>query len=206
MRSSAVMAVSLNQAIRRLLDEPNPAVLATINADGSPQTSVVWVGTDGDELVISSAAGRRKDVNIRRDPRVSLSVYDPRDPDLYAEIRGRASVTEDIDRVLAVRLAEEYEGPGAGEEYLALPAEIVRVVIRVVPEHIAGSAARLPRRAASRNTTCHIRSSRHDRITKASHSPIFPVIERFPVTTQAVRLVSSRKTLSYRQNGPHSGT
>jgi PPOX class probable F420-dependent enzyme len=136
------MATSLNQAVRRLLDEPNPAVLATLNADGSPQTSVVWVGRDGDELVISSAAGRRKDVNIRRDPRVSLSVYDLRDPETYAEIRGHATVTEDIGRALAVRLAEEYEGAGAGESFLALPPEIVRVVIRIAPEHIAGNAAR----------------------------------------------------------------
>jgi PPOX class probable F420-dependent enzyme len=135
------MALSLNPAVRRLLDDPNPAVLATINADGSPQTSVIWVGRDDDELVISSAAGRRKDLNIRRDPRVSLSVYDQQDSEVYAEIRGSATVTEDIDRALAVRLAEEYAGPGAGQEFLALPPEIVRVVIRIVPEHIAGNAA-----------------------------------------------------------------
>jgi PPOX class probable F420-dependent enzyme len=134
------MGVSLNQAVRRLLDDPNPAVLATINADGSPQTSVIWVGREGDELVISSAAGRRKDLNIRRDPRVSLSVYDQQDSEVYAEIRGRATVTEDAGRALAVRLAEEYEGPGAGETFLALPPEIVRVFIRIVPEHVAGHA------------------------------------------------------------------
>jgi PPOX class probable F420-dependent enzyme len=134
-------AASLNDAVRTLLDEPNPAVLATINADGSPQTSVVWVGRDGDELVISTAAGRRKERNIRRDPRVSLTVYDQQDPELYAEIRGRATVTEDIGRALAVRLAEKYEGPGAGETYLALPPGVVRVAVRIVPEHIAGNAA-----------------------------------------------------------------
>lgn len=135
------MTVNLNDTVRRLLDEPNPAVLATINADGSPQTSVVWVGREGDELVISSAQGRRKDQNIRRDPRVSLSVYDQEDPETYVEIRGRASVTEDAGRALAVRLAEHYEGAGAGEHFLALPPEIVRVVIRVIPEHLAGNAA-----------------------------------------------------------------
>jgi PPOX class probable F420-dependent enzyme len=137
-----IMTAVLNEAVRRLLDDPNPAVLATINPDGSPQTSVVWVGRDGDELVISSAAGRRKDRNLGRDPRVSLSVYDQRDPDTYAEIRGKATVTEDAGRALAVRLAEEYEGPGAGEVYLQLPPEVIRVVIRIVPEHVAGSAAR----------------------------------------------------------------
>ncbi len=131
----------LSDAVRKLLDDPNPAVLATINADGSPQTSVVWVGRDGDDLLISSAAGRRKERNMQRDPRVSLSVYDQADPDQYAEIRGRASVTEDVGRALAVRLAEKYEGPGAGEQFLQLPPQVVRVVVRIVPEHVAGSAA-----------------------------------------------------------------
>ena len=134
------MSVSFNDGVRRLLDAPNPAVLATINADGSPQTSVVWVGAEGDDLVISSAQGRRKERNIQRDPRVSLSIYDAEDPDTYAEIRGDATVTEDTGRALAVRLAEKYEGPGAGEEFLSLPPEVVRVVIRIVPGHIAGNA------------------------------------------------------------------
>jgi PPOX class probable F420-dependent enzyme len=134
------MPVSLSAAVRRLLEEPNAAVLATINPDGSPQTSVIWVGLDGDDLVISSAAGRRKDRNIRRDPRVSLSVYDQNDPEQYAEIRGLAAVTGDPGRKLAVRLAEEYEGPGAGQAFLDLPPEVVRVVIRITPQHVAGSA------------------------------------------------------------------
>lgn len=136
------MSVSLSDSVRRLLDEPNPAVLATINADGGPQTSVVWVGTEGDELVISSARGRRKDRNIRRDPRVSLTIYDPRDPEVYAEIRGDATVTEDVGRALAVRLGEKYRGRGGGEEFLALPSEIVRIVIRILPRHVAGNADR----------------------------------------------------------------
>jgi PPOX class probable F420-dependent enzyme len=136
------MPVSLGEAVRKLLDEPNPAVLATINPDGSPQTSVVWVGRDGDDLVISTAAGRRKERNMRRDPRVSLSVYDIGDPNRYAEIRGLATVTEDTGRKLAVRLAEKYEGPGAGQAFLDLPPEVVRVVVRITPRWLAGNAAR----------------------------------------------------------------
>ena len=135
------MAVSLNDAVRMLLDEPNPAVLATVNPDGSPQTSVVWVRRDGNELLISTAAGRRKERNVRRDPRVSLTVYDHDDPQQYAEVRGLAEVSEDVGRKLAVQLAEEYEGPGAGAEYLQLPPEVVRVVVRITPERVAGSAA-----------------------------------------------------------------
>ena len=130
----------LNDAVRKLVDGANLAVLATINADGSPQTSVVWVGRDGDDVLISTAAGRRKDVNLRRDPRASVSVIDKNDPERYVEIRGTATVTEDDGRRLAVALAEQYEGPGAGQEYLDLPAEVVRVVVRITPLHVAGNA------------------------------------------------------------------
>lgn len=104
----------LNDSVRALLDAPIPAVLATVNPDGSPQTSVVWGGRDGDDLLVSTAAGRRKERNLRRDPRASLTLYDPADPLRYAEIRGVATITEDIGRSLAVVLAEQYEGPGAG--------------------------------------------------------------------------------------------
>jgi PPOX class probable F420-dependent enzyme len=135
------MAARLSDAVRQLFDDPNPAVLATVNADGSPQTSVVWVGRDGDELVVSSQAGRRKEKNIRRDPRVSISVYDRDDPQKYVEVRGVATITEDVGRELAVRLDEQYEGPGAGDEYLRLPPEVVRVVIRITPLRVTGYAA-----------------------------------------------------------------
>ncbi|MFD3943526.1 PPOX class F420-dependent oxidoreductase [Streptomyces sp. NPDC058579] len=134
------MTISLNSAVCALLDGTNPAILATVHPDGSPQTSVVWVGRDGDDLLISSQAGRRKVRNIEADPRVSLTLYDSEDPQLYAEIRGTATVTEDAGRALAVALDEHYEGPGAGQDYLELPPEVVRVVIRVTPTKVVGTA------------------------------------------------------------------
>lgn len=108
------VTVVLNDAVRKLLDDPVPAVLGTVNPDGSPQTSVVWVGMDGNDLLVSTAAGRRKERNVRRDSRVSLTVYDTADPLRYVEVRGVATVAEDIGRELAVRLAEQYDGSGAG--------------------------------------------------------------------------------------------
>lgn len=134
------MAADLNENVRRLLDEPNFAVLATINADGSPQSSVVWMDRDGDQIVVSTRQGRRKDRNMRRDPRVSLTVWDRDDPGMYAEIRGRATVSDDPGRALAVRMAEKYNGAGGGEEFLSLPPEHVRVVARITPDHVAGYA------------------------------------------------------------------
>ncbi|GAA1558700.1 PPOX class F420-dependent oxidoreductase [Kribbella sancticallisti] len=102
---------------------------------------MVWVGREDDEVVISTAAGRRKDSNLRRDPRASLLVIAEDDPDEYVEIRGTATVTEDAGRAVAVRLAEVYEGEGAGDEYLALPPEVIRTVIRITPTRLTGPAA-----------------------------------------------------------------
>jgi len=136
------MTAELNDNVRRLLDEPNPAVLATLNPDGSPQTSVVWVTRNGNDLLLSSAAGRRKERNMRRDPRVSLTVADRRDPQLYAEIRGVAAITEDAGRRFAVQLEEQYEGPGAGDQFLQLPPEVIRVIVTITPHRVTGSAVR----------------------------------------------------------------
>ncbi|MFC4913703.1 PPOX class F420-dependent oxidoreductase [Actinomadura gamaensis] len=135
------MAKVLSDAARRLVDGAHPAVLATVNPDGSPQTSVVWVGRDGDDLLVSSQEGRRKVLNVLGDPRVSLSVYDQSDPLWYLEVRGKCAVVEDEGRALAVALAEKYEGAGAGEEYVKLPPEVVRVVMRISPEKAVGTAA-----------------------------------------------------------------
>jgi PPOX class probable F420-dependent enzyme len=132
---------TLNETVRKLIDDPNPAILGTINPDGSPQTSVVWVGRDGDDLLISTAAGRRKETNLRRDPRASLTVIDQNDFQRYVEVRGTATITEDIGRRLAVELGEHYEGPGAGQEYIELPPEVIRVVIRITPHRVVGTVA-----------------------------------------------------------------
>ncbi|MFC9731368.1 PPOX class F420-dependent oxidoreductase [Streptomyces roseolus] len=131
--------IRLSEPVRALLDDVNHAVLATVQPDGSPQTSVVWVGRDGDDVLISSQEGRRKVENIRADARVSLTLLDRRDPDRYTEIRGSATVTEDGGRALAVALAEKYEGGGAGQEYLDLPPEKVRVTLRITPAKVLGS-------------------------------------------------------------------
>lgn len=135
------MTIPLSAAARKILDGRNPAVLCTINPDGSPQSSVVWVGTDGDDLVISSQAGRRKVTNLAGEPRVSLSVFDLADPERYVEVRGTATAGEDVGRRTAVALAEKYEGPGAGQEYLNLPPDVVRVTIRITPDRLTGNPA-----------------------------------------------------------------
>ena len=133
--------MQLGAGLRELVDSGVPAVLATINPDGAPQTSVVWVGRDGDDLLVSTQRGRRKERNLRREPRASVSIYDPADPERYAEVRGTVTIVEDEGRRLAFTLAELYAGPGAGQEYLDLPPEEVRVVLRLRPTRVLGSLA-----------------------------------------------------------------
>ncbi|MEU8773219.1 PPOX class F420-dependent oxidoreductase [Streptomyces sp. NPDC048606] len=136
------MTLVLNDAVRRLLDTPHPAVLTTLNPDGSPQSSVIWVSRDGDELLISTERDRAKARNIARDGRVGLTVFDLADPYLYAEIRGSATLTEDADRAVAARIATEYVGAEAAKEYQDTSDGAVRVVVRITPTKVLGSAAK----------------------------------------------------------------
>ena len=65
------------------------ANLGTLMKDGSPQVTPVWFDYDGKHVRVNSALGRVKDKNIRRDPRVSLSIQDPENPYRYMEVRGK---------------------------------------------------------------------------------------------------------------------
>lgn len=129
----AVTEGVLPEFARALVDAAHVVVIATVNPDGSPQTSPVWVDRDGEDVLISTAAGRRKVTNIERDRRVSLTVWDPVDDERYVEIRGTAVVEDDPGRAFAIALAEKYEGPGGGDSFRDLPPEVVRIILRVTP-------------------------------------------------------------------------
>ena len=78
-----------------LLKKKAFASLGTIMRDGSPQVTPVWVDYDGKFVRVNSALGRVKDKNMRRDPRVSLSIQDPENPYRHLEIRGKvAEITQ----------------------------------------------------------------------------------------------------------------
>jgi PPOX class probable F420-dependent enzyme len=124
------MSIPLSEAILALLDARNYAVLATINPDGSPQTSVMWVGRDGNDLLFSTVEGRVKHRNMRRDPRVSVTVIDSSDPENYVELRGRVSMTPDVGRQFDTQLSWKYDGQDPSEDRPGA----VRVVVRMVVE------------------------------------------------------------------------
>jgi PPOX class probable F420-dependent enzyme len=131
------MSVALSEPTVRLLDGRNYAVLATVNRDGSPQTSVVWVGRDGADLLFSTVEGRVKHRNMVRDPRVSVTVIDSADPENYVELRGRVTISRDVRRSLDTRLSWKYDGKDPGEDRPGA----VRVVVRMTVEKVTGYAA-----------------------------------------------------------------
>ena len=131
------MAISFSEATLKLLDGRNYAVLATVNPNGSPQTSAMWVGRDGDDLLFSTVEGRVKHRNMLRDPRVSVTVLDSADPENYVELRGRVSMSPDIGRKVDTQLSWKYDRKDPDPDQPGA----VRVVVRMTVEKATGYAA-----------------------------------------------------------------
>jgi PPOX class probable F420-dependent enzyme len=125
------MTTFLPLMTRRLFDASTYAVLSTVNADGSPQSSVVWIRRDGDELLMSTIRGRRKAANMVRDRRVSLCAYDPADPFQYVEVRGTVTMAEEGGDELIDELSRAY----TGNSWKRRPEE-VRLVVRLTPSKV----------------------------------------------------------------------
>jgi len=123
----------LTELARRLIDGKNLASVATLMPDGSPQVAPVWVEREGDKIVINATTKRQRYRNLRRDPRVSLCVFDLDKIYTNVMIRGKATeitregAEEDIDR-----LSMKY----TGRKYPDHSPERPRVIIRITPEHI----------------------------------------------------------------------
>jgi PPOX class probable F420-dependent enzyme len=90
------MSQTIPQSHRDLIDGPNYVTFTTIMPDGQPQSSIVWCNSKGDHVLVNSAAGRQKDKNVRRDPRVNILSLDPTNPFRWIEIRGTVDeITEE---------------------------------------------------------------------------------------------------------------
>jgi PPOX class probable F420-dependent enzyme len=132
----------LNDEARKALSADRVAHMVTLNPDGSPQTSVVWVGLDGDQIVSAHLSMYRKLRNIERDPRIVLSLEtggrDAHGLTEYLVIEGTAEVTEGGGLELVNRLAQVYLGEGTvwpppdgqGPE---------GYVLRITPEKVGGN-------------------------------------------------------------------
>ncbi|MEZ5115964.1 MAG: PPOX class F420-dependent oxidoreductase [Candidatus Nanopelagicales bacterium] len=119
---------------RAWIDAPEFATIATVEPDGRPHLSVVWVERDGDDLLVSTVVGRRKHRNLVRDPRATVLVSPREQPYSYVEVRGTASLTEEGGRELIDRLNLKYHGVDryAGDD----GTDNVRVVVRITPDKV----------------------------------------------------------------------
>ena len=128
------MTAPLPDNAKRLLDDKTVVTVATVDPGGSPQASPVWATRDGDDILMSTLVGRRKERNLRQNPRVSVVIVNPQNPYEYVEVRGTAKLESDGARDLIETLSQKYTGgpytnDGPGDE---------RVTVRVTPERVTG--------------------------------------------------------------------
>ncbi|MDT7764131.1 MAG: hypothetical protein QOC63_3551 [Mycobacterium sp.] len=125
------MDITLNDVAREVLDGPHIASIATSNADGRPQASVIFVKRDGETVVFSTIKGRLKTRNMARDPRVSLLVVD-KEKGRYVEIRGSVEITDDPEKRLLHEMYDRYMGGTAPPP----EPDAERLIVRITPENV----------------------------------------------------------------------
>ncbi len=128
------MAATIPSAFADLFQKPAFANLATLNPDGSPQVTPVWVEFDGSNVLVNTARGRVKDRNLQRDKRVAISIVDPANPYRYLGIQGRvvnmteAGADAHIDKMAKKYLGKDkYPGRQPGEKRVLVTIEPVKV-------------------------------------------------------------------------------
>ena len=128
------MATAIPKTHSDLFDKKAFANLATINADGSPQVTPVWVDFDGTHVLINTAKGRMKARNLAREPRVALSITDPENSYRYLGIQGRVvEMTETGGDAHIDKMAKKYLGK---DSYPARTPGEVRIIVKISPDKV----------------------------------------------------------------------
>ncbi|MCA1834066.1 MAG: PPOX class F420-dependent oxidoreductase [Actinomycetota bacterium] len=126
------MPEKLTDAQKQLFLDKNFAFVATTCPDGYPHVSPVWIDFEDDYILMNTAKDRVKERNLRRDPKVAVSIYDSSDPYKMVAVQGTAveMTTEGADEHID-KLARKYRG---WDEY---PAKVDRVLVKIRPERVA---------------------------------------------------------------------
>jgi PPOX class probable F420-dependent enzyme len=122
-----------------LFTDRNWGVIATVREDGSPQATPVWIDYDGEDVLVNSARGRAKVINIERDPRATVTVMPAADQQSgYVMVSGPATIVEEGAFEHIDMLAKKYLGK---DRYPYLGPGEQRVIIRIRPERVDGHGA-----------------------------------------------------------------
>jgi PPOX class probable F420-dependent enzyme len=127
------MATKLSNKARALVQRPVIANVATVDSEGRPQLTPVWIDLEGDDLVFNTAKGRAKHANLEKNRHVAVSVVDPDDPYNVVVVRGSVDPTEEGADAHIDSLAKKYLGVDTYP--MRKPGE-VRVKYRVTPDKV----------------------------------------------------------------------
>ena len=135
------MPARIPDNLKDLLEKPIVVAFATNNPDGQPQVTPVWASLEGDQVWVNSALGRRKDLNIRANPKVTVMILDPTNSFHWAEIRGE--VVESDASEAAVDHINKLSGMYAGnDDYYSFNPEgkgkETRVIYKIQPSKVNG--------------------------------------------------------------------
>ena len=128
------MTTTLSNKARTLIERPVIANVATVDSDGRPQVTPVWIDLDAGDLVFNTAKGRVKTINLERNPHVAVSIVDPDDAYNVVVVRGTVEGTEDGADAHIDSLAKKYLNLDTYP--MRRPGE-VRVKYRVHADHVA---------------------------------------------------------------------
>ena len=131
------MAIKLPDSARKLLQDKAYGHIVTVGPNGRPQATMVWVDADGDEVLFNTAEGRKKPQNLRRDPRVIVSVQDRNNPQAYLLLHGSATLTEAGADAHIDKLAKRFLGV---DKYPYRQPGEKRVLVRIAVDRIGGFA------------------------------------------------------------------
>ncbi len=104
------MTTTLSNKAKALIERPVIATVGTVDAEGRPQLTPVWIDLDGEHLVFNSARGRAKAINLAKNPHVAVSVVDPDDAYNVVVVRGQVEATEEGADAHIDSLAKKYLG------------------------------------------------------------------------------------------------
>jgi PPOX class probable F420-dependent enzyme len=123
----------LNPAEREFLENPFVGVVTTLQPDGMPQSTVVWVDVDDEGVSVNTAYGRVKPRNLARDPRLSLVVVDPNDAYRWVKLSGTGRLVDEGADEQIDRLSRKYTGR---DVYASRQPGERRVTVRITPARI----------------------------------------------------------------------
>ncbi|MDE0609161.1 MAG: PPOX class F420-dependent oxidoreductase [Anaerolineaceae bacterium] len=131
------MSATIPDSHRELLAGPTVVTLVTMMPDGQPQATPVWCKLDGDDILVNSQPGRRKDSNIRANNKVTVMALDHQNPYSYIEVRGEVTHINEDDEALIDELARLYTGADSYfGDFAAGRERSRRVTYRITPRRV----------------------------------------------------------------------